>query len=105
MTIDLTEPAEVRLQHEAIEHDPFTRKVIDKSKSLHFEFEGPEAHRLTENLEAFVDDVITGKIDRKKLREVLQEIEMLKEEFGREVQHIEERLDTSVGDISLQFKI
>jgi len=126
MAIDLTEPAEIRLQHEAIEDDPFSRKVIrkgllyfeskvvtvdqtgelikyvikiDKSKSLHFEFEGPEAHQLTENLEAFVDDVVTGRIDRKKLREIPQKIELLKEELGREVQHIEERLDTSVKDI------
>jgi len=126
MTIDLTEPAEVRLQHEAIEDDPFARKVIrkgllyfeskvvtvdatdelikyvmkiDKSKSLHFEFEGPEAHQLTEKVEAFVDDVVTGKIDRKKLREIPQKVEMLKKELGREVQHIEKRLGTSVKDI------
>jgi len=126
MAIDLTEPAEVRLQHEAIEDDPFSRKVIrkgllyfeskivtvdqtgelikyvmkiDKSKSLHFEFEGPEAHQLTEKLEAFVDDVVTGKIDRKKLKEVPQKIETLKKELGREIQHIEERLETSVKDI------
>jgi len=126
MTIDLTEPAEVRLQHEAIEDDPFSRNVIrkgllyfeskvvtvdqtgelikyvmkiDKSKSLHFEFEGPEAHQLTEKLEAFVDDVVTGKIDRKKLREIPEKVEMLKKELDREVQEIEERLDTSVKDI------
>jgi hypothetical protein len=35
---------------------------IDKSKSLHLEFEGTEALKLTENLEAFVDDVVTGRI-------------------------------------------
>ena len=126
MIVDLSEPAEIRLQHEAIEDDPFSRKVIkkgllyfeskvvtvdqtgelikyvmkiDKSKSLHFEFEGPEAHLLTEKVEAFVDDIITGKIDRKKLREVPQKVEMLKKELGREIQHIEDRLDTSVKDI------
>ena len=127
MIIDLTEPAEVKLQHEAIEDDPFARKVIkkgllyfeskivtldqtgerinyvikiDKSKSLHFEFEGPEAHQLTENLEAFVDDVVTGKIDRRKLREIPQQVEMLRKEFGREIQDIGERLDTSIKDIT-----
>jgi DNA-binding MarR family transcriptional regulator len=126
MIIDLTEPAEVKLQHEAIEDDPFARKVIkkgllyfeskivtdqtgerinyvikiDKSNSLHFEFEGPEAHQLTENLEAFVDDVVTGKIDRKKLREIPQQVENLKKEFGKEIQGIEERLDTSIKDIA-----
>jgi len=126
MVIDLTEPTEVKLQHEAIEDDPFARKVIkkgmlffeckvvtvdqtgerikyvvkiDKSKSLHFEFEGPEAHHLTENLEAFVDDVVTGRIDRKKLREIPQQVEMLKKEFGKEIKDIEERLDTNIKDI------
>ena len=126
MVIDLTEPTEVKLQHEAIEDDPFARKVIkkgmlffeckvvtidqtgerityvvkiDKSKSLHFEFEGPEAHQLTENLEAFVDDVVTGKIDRKKLREIPQQVEMLRKEFGKEIKDIEERLDKNIKDI------
>lgn len=126
MVIDLTEPTEVKLQHEAIEDDPFARKVIkkgmlffeckvvtidqtgerityvvkiDKSKSLHFEFEGPEAHHLTENLEAFVDDVVTGKIDRKKLREIPQQVEILRKEVGEEIQEIEERLDINIKDI------
>lgn len=50
-------------------------------------------------LKASVDDVVTGKIDRKKLREVPQKVELLKKELGREIQFIEERLDTSVKDI------
>ena len=124
--IDLSEPAEVKLEHVALEDDPFARKVIkkgllyfkskiqtidstgevmeyviaiDKSKKLHLEFEGTEAHHLTENLEAFVDDVITGKIDRKKLREIPQEFEDLKDEYGKEVQKIGEQLDTHIKDI------
>jgi hypothetical protein len=126
MIIDLSEPAEVKLQHEALEDDPFARKVIekgllyfeskvvtvdptgelmkyvikiDKSKSLHLEFEGSEAHHLTENLEAFVDDVITGRIDRKKLREIPYKVENLKKEIGNEINNIEERLNKSIQHI------
>ncbi|MBU7018466.1 MAG: hypothetical protein HXS44_13225 [Theionarchaea archaeon] len=122
MIIDLSEPAEIKLQHEAIEDDPFARKVIekgllyfeskvvtvdstgelmkyvikiDKSKPLHLEFEGSEAHHLTENLEAFVDDVITGRIDRKKLREIPNEVENFRKEFGKEVRKIEASLHTA----------
>jgi septation ring formation regulator EzrA len=73
--------------------------AIDKSKKLHLEFEGTEAHHLTENLEAFVDDVVTGKIDRKKLREIPHKVENLKEELGNEIDTIEERLNKSIQHI------
>ena len=63
------------------------------------EFEGSEAHHLTENLEAFVDDVVTGRIDRKKLREIPQKVENIKKEFGKEIQKIEEHLDKNIKDI------
>ena len=126
IAIDLSEPAEVKLEHVALEDNIFARKVIekgllyfkskiqtidstgevmeyviaiDKSKKLHLEFEGTEAYHLTENLEAFVDDVVTGKIDRKKLREIPQEFEDLKDECGRKVQKIGEQLDTHIKDI------
>jgi predicted transcriptional regulator len=126
IVIDLSEPAEVKMAHVALEDDVFARKVIekgllyfrskvvtidstderityvikiDKSKSLHLEFEGTEALKLTENLEAFVDDVVTGRIDRKKLREIPQTVDNLKEEFGREIHNIGERLDTSIRNI------
>ena len=126
MIIDLSEPAEIKLQHEAIEDDPFARKVIekgllyfeskvltvdstgelmkyvikiDKSKSLHLEFEGSEAHHLTENLEAFVDDVVTGRIDRKKLREIPHKVEKIKKELVNEIDNIEERLNKSIQHI------
>ena len=72
---------------------------IDKSKSLHLEFEGSEAHHLTENLEAFVDDVITGRIDRKKLREIPYKVKNLKKEIGNEINNIEERLNKSIQHI------
>jgi Mn-dependent DtxR family transcriptional regulator len=72
---------------------------IDKSESLHLEFEGSEAHHLTENLEAFVDDVVTGRIDRKKLREIPQKVENLEEELGNEIDNIEERLNKSIQHI------
>ncbi|MBU7045159.1 MAG: hypothetical protein HXS54_01875 [Theionarchaea archaeon] len=124
--IDLSEPAEIKLQHEAVEDDPFARKVIekgllyfeskvvtldatgelmkyvikiDKSKSLHLEIEGSEAHHLTENLEAFVDDVVTGRIDRKKLRDIPQKIENLKRDIELNIDMIEERLTKSINHI------
>jgi hypothetical protein len=124
--IDLSEPAEIKLQHEAVEDDLFARKVIekgllyfeskvlavdatgelmkyvikiDKSKSLHLEFEGSEAHHLTENLEAFVDDVVTGRIDRKKLRDIPSIIENLKKDIELNMGIIEERLTKSINHI------
>jgi Mn-dependent DtxR family transcriptional regulator len=125
IVIDLSEPAEVKMAHVALEDDVFARKVIekgllyfeskvvmdstderityvikiDKSKSLHLEFEGTEALKLTENLEAFVDDVVSGRIDRKKLREIPQKMDNLEKEFGREIHNIGERLDMSIKDI------
>jgi Mn-dependent DtxR family transcriptional regulator len=98
IVIDLSEPAEVKMAHVALEDDVFARKVIekgllyfkskvvmdatgeriayvikiDKSKSLHLEFEG---------------------------REIPQKVDNLKEEFGREINDIGERLDTSIKDI------
>jgi Mn-dependent DtxR family transcriptional regulator len=126
IVLDLSEPAEIRMQHEAVEDDPFARKVIqkgllyfrstvktidstgevmeyvigiDKSKKLHFEIEGSEAHTLTANLEAFVDDVIGGRIDRKALREVPSRIESLRKELGNEISKIEERLSKSAKHI------
>ncbi len=87
----MSEPAEIRMQYEAVEDDLFARKVIergflhfksktktidstgevmeyviaiDKSKKLYFEFEGTEAHHLSANLEVFVDDVVSNKINK-----------------------------------------
>jgi predicted transcriptional regulator len=95
--IDLSEPAEIRLQHEALENDAFARKAIkkgllyfksrvkqvdptgeimkyavaiDKSKEIHLEFEGSEAHHLVQEYEGFIDDVATGRIDRRDLRKI-----------------------------------
>jgi hypothetical protein len=39
--------------------------LVIQSKKLHSEIERREAHVLTANFEAFVDDVISGKIERK----------------------------------------
>ena len=72
---------------------------IDKSKSLHLEFESSEAHHLTENLEAFVDDVVTGRIDRKKLRDIPSTIENLKKDIELNMGIIEERLTKSINHI------
>jgi len=103
--IDLSEPAEIKLQHEALENDAFARKAIkkgllyfrssvkqvdttgeimeyavaiDKSKEIHLEFEGSEAHHLVEEYEGFIDDVATGRIDRKFLRELPEENNKIK---------------------------
>ena len=120
--IDLSEPAEIRLQHEALENDAFARKAIkkgllyfrssvkqvdstgnimeyvvaiDKSKEIHLEFEGSEAHRLVEEYEGFIDDVATRRIDRRDLREMPQVIKKVDERIGG----MENVLQSSIHDI------
>ncbi|MBU7045913.1 MAG: winged helix-turn-helix transcriptional regulator [Theionarchaea archaeon] len=126
IVIDLSEPAEIRMQHEAVEDDVFARKLIkrgllhfrckvktidstgefmeyvvgiDKSKKLHFEIEGREAHVLTANFEAFVDDVISGRIDRKVLREMPQRLDTIEDWIQREFGEIEETLERNIEGI------
>jgi len=105
MALDLSEPAEIKLQHAALEDNVFARKVIrkgllyfkskvvtvdstgelityaiaiDKSKKLHLEVEGKEAHRFMENCEEFIDDIATKRIDPKLLRELPEELTKIK---------------------------
>ena len=105
ITIDLSEPATVKTAHVAIEDDLFARKVIkkgllhfrtkvatrdsagelieyviaiDKSQEVHLEIESQEAQHFTENYSDFIDDVVTGKIDRKFLRELPEENKKIK---------------------------
>ncbi|MBU7047078.1 MAG: hypothetical protein HXS54_11650 [Theionarchaea archaeon] len=126
IVIDLSEPAEIRMQHEAVEDDVFARKLIkrgllhfrckvktidstgefmeyvvgiDKSKRLHLEIEGREAHVLTANFEAFVDDVISGKIDRKVLREIPQRLDTVEDWINHEFVEIEETLERNIEGI------
>lgn len=97
IVLDLSQPAEIRMEHLAREDDPFATKIIeegmlyfkcktstqgpdgeemtyvvgiDKSKAFHFEIEGVEAHHLAKELDAFVDDVIHGHIPRQFLRKL-----------------------------------
>ena len=65
------------------------------------EIEGSEAHHLTENLEAFVDDVVTGRIDRKKLRDIPSTIENLKKDIELNMGIIEERLTKSINSFTV----
>jgi hypothetical protein len=108
VVIDLSEPAQVRMQHVALEDDLFARKIIekkllyfkskvvtidstgeameyviaiDKSKKLHLEIEGREACQLMENYEEFIDDVVTKKIDPKFLRELPRQNQKMEEEI------------------------
>ncbi|MBU7030143.1 MAG: hypothetical protein HXS48_24635 [Theionarchaea archaeon] len=105
MALDLSEPAEIKLQNAALEDNVFARKVIrkgllyfkskvvtvdstgelityaiaiDKSKKLHLEVEGKEAHRFMENCEEFIDDIATKRIDPKLLRELPEELTKIK---------------------------
>ncbi|MBU7028389.1 MAG: hypothetical protein HXS48_15760 [Theionarchaea archaeon] len=105
MALDLSEPAEIKLEHAALEDNVFARKIIrkgllyfkskvvtvdstgeliiyaiaiDKSKKLHLEVEGAEAHRLMENCEEFIDDIATKRIDPKLLRELPEELTKIK---------------------------
>jgi predicted transcriptional regulator len=114
VVIDLSEPAQVRMQHVALEDDLFARKIIekkllyfkskvvtidstgeameyviaiDKSKKLHLEIEGREACQLMENYEEFIDDVVTKRIDPKFLRELPGQNQKIEEE----IQQIQER--------------
>ncbi|MBU7001963.1 MAG: hypothetical protein HXS41_12950 [Theionarchaea archaeon] len=103
--LDLSEPAAIKTAHVAIENDLFARKVIekgllhfrtkvvtrdstgepieyviaiDKSQEVHLEVEGQEAQHFTENYSDFIDDVVTGRIDRKFLRELPEESRKIK---------------------------
>jgi DNA-binding MarR family transcriptional regulator len=103
--LDLSEPAAVKTAHVAIENDLFARKVIkkgllhfrtkivtrdsigelieyviaiDKSQEIHLEVESPEAQHFTESYSDFIDDVVTGRIDRKFLRELPKENEKIR---------------------------
>jgi Mn-dependent DtxR family transcriptional regulator len=98
--LDLSEPAAVKTAHVALENDLFARKVIkkgllhfrtkvttrdstgelieyviaiDKSQEVHLEVEGQEAKHFTESYSDFIDDVVTGRIDRKFLRKLPEE--------------------------------
>jgi flagellar hook-basal body complex protein FliE/predicted transcriptional regulator len=120
--IDLSEPAEIKLQHEALENDAFARKAIkkgllyfrsrvkqldstgeimeyavtiDKSKKIHLEFEGYEAHHLVQEYEEFIDDVITRRIDRRDLRNIPGAFERVDERIGG----MENILQSSIQDI------
>ena len=73
--------------------------AIDKSKKLHFEFEGREAHILTANLEAFADDVISGRIDRKVLKDIPQKLENIQNLIHHEFGEIEEKLGKDIQRI------
>jgi DNA-binding MarR family transcriptional regulator len=105
ITIDLSEPAAVKTAHVALENDLFARKVIkkgllhfrtkvvtrdstgelieyviaiDKSQEVHLEVESQEAQHFTENYSDFIDDVVTGRIDRKFLKELPEENKKIK---------------------------
>jgi hypothetical protein len=126
MIIDLSEPTEVRMQHVAIEDDPFARKIIekkllyfkskvvtidstgetmeyviaiDKSKKLHLEIEGREAQQLMENYEEFIDDVVTKRIDPKFLRELPEQNKKLKEKM-QTIQDDQTRFDNTLNSFS-----
>jgi phage anti-repressor protein len=68
---------------------------IDKSKEIHLEFEGSEAHQLVEEYEGLIDDVATGKIDRRDLREIPQVIKRVDEKIGG----MENILQSGIQDI------
>ena len=122
MIIDLSEPAEIKLHHEALENDVFARKAIkkgllyfrssvkqldstgdileyavtiDKSKEIHLEFEGSEAHQLVQEYEGFIDDVATGRIDRRDLRKIPGVFESVNER----IEGMENILQSSIHDI------
>ncbi|MGD2248726.1 MAG: winged helix-turn-helix domain-containing protein [Candidatus Methanofastidiosia archaeon] len=127
MVIDLSQPAEIKMEHVALEDDIFARKVvkkgllyfvstihtrdskgelmkyvikIDKSKKLHIEFEGREAHYMAETYEAFIDDVVSGKIDRNDLKELPQRVDGINTEIKEEFEKIENRLSLNIEKIS-----
>jgi hypothetical protein len=69
--------------------------AIDKSKEIHLEFEGSEAHHFVEEYEGFIDDVATGRIDRRDLRKMPGVIERVDERIGG----METILQSSIQDI------
>ena len=120
--IDLSESAKIRLQYEALENDAFARKAIkksllyfksrvkqvdstgeileyavaiDKSKEIHLEFEGSEAHHFVQEIEGFIDDVVTKRIDRRDLRKISGVLERVDEK----IRGMETVLQSSIQDI------
>jgi DNA-binding MarR family transcriptional regulator len=127
IVIDLSQPAEIKMEHVALEDDIFARKVvkkgllyfvstihtrdsngepmkyvikIDKSKKLHIEFEGKEAHYMAETYEAFIDDVVSGEIDRNDLKKLPQRVDGINTGIKEEFERIENRLSSNIEKIS-----
>jgi len=69
--------------------------AIDKSKEIHLEFEGSEAHHFVEEYEGFIDDMVTGRIDRRDLRKLLGVLGKIDERIGG----MENILQSSIQDI------
>ncbi len=124
--LDLSEPAEVKMEHVALENDVFARNVvkkgllyfrsvihtvdstgetmeyviaIDKSKALHLEFQGTEAEHLAEEYEAFIDDVVSKRIDRKVLRDMPEKLQDVQSELTQKLGEVEETFSTSIQEI------
>ncbi len=116
--LDLSEPAEIKMEHVALEDDVFARKVvkkgllyfksvirtvdstgepmeyviaIDKSKALHLKFQGTEAEHLAEEYEAFIDDVVSKRIDRKVLREMPEKLQDVQSELTQKLGRLKRR--------------
>jgi polyhydroxyalkanoate synthesis regulator phasin len=73
--------------------------AIDKSKKLHLEFEGTEAHHLMENCERFIDDVATGKIKGEDLKKMPQKFQDVEIQIKKEFKDIEEKINSSIQGI------
>ncbi len=124
--LDLSEPAEIKMEHVALENDVFARNVvkkgllyfksvirtvdstgetmeyvisIDKSKVLHLEFEGSEVQHLAEEYEAFIDDVVSKRIDRRGLRDMPGKLQDVQSELTQKLGEVEETFFTSIQEI------
>lgn len=69
--------------------------AIDKSKEIHLEFEGFEAHHFVQEYEGFIDDVIIKRIDRRDLRKIPGALGRVDERIGS----IENILQSNIQDI------
>ncbi len=130
IVIDLSQPAEIKMQHVALENDEFARKVvrkgllyfkskvktvgpdgeiieyaikIDKSKLVHTEFEGTEAERLTENYTEFIDRVATGEIDYHTIKKLPEITENLKQDIEK-IEGVQEIITQNIRDFSVNLE-
>jgi hypothetical protein len=94
IVIDLSEPAEIKMEHVALEDDIFARKVVQKGL-LYFVSTIHTRDSNEDPYETFIDDVVSGKIDRNDLKELPYKVDGINTGIKEEFEKIENRLSSN----------